>query len=305
MEEPLARYARIGIIHFMLWPQTMKGTGPIAETVERLVADTDFDAIEVTQIADPDERSRVRGLLEVARVTCAFGAQPILLGGQHDLNALDEAKRAAAIDAVKRGIDQAHDLGAVGCGVLSGPDPGLPFRDQGVEALVDSLKWLCDYAAHQDGMPIALETFDRKPFGKNALIGPSDEAADVARRVRAHFPSFGLLLDLSHLPLLGETPRQALADVREFLVNAHMGNCVMRHPDHEAYGDNHPPFGIPEGENDTFELAEYLRELLDCGFLDKGRRPLLSFEVKPLAGESVEAVIAGSKRTLAAAWAAV
>jgi sugar phosphate isomerase/epimerase len=305
MDQPLSRSARIGIIHFMLWPRAMSGEGPIAETVERLVADTAFDAIEVTRIADRDARRCVRALCETARVSLAFGAQPILLGGQLDLNALDESPRTAAIEAVQEGIDQAIELGAVGVAVLSGPDPGLAHREQAADLLVDSLKWLCDYAAHKGGLPVALETFDRQPFGKNCLIGPSTEAAEVARRVREHFPSFGLLLDLSHLPLLGETPREALRAAGDALVHAHMGNCVMRDPAHPAYGDNHPRFGVPGGENDVLELAEYLRALLDARFLDPVRRPILSFEVKPLAGESADALIAGSLRTLADAWAAV
>ncbi len=305
MEEPLARYARVGIIHFMLWPDTASGDGPIAETIERLVADTDFDAIEVTRINDPEARQEVRALAASARVSLAFGAQPILLSGDLDLNALDEESRMAAIDAVKQGIDQAAELGAEGCAVLSGPDPGLAHREQGTDRLVDSLKWLCDYAAQTGDLPILLETFDRKPFGKNCLIGPSEEAAEVARRVREHFPSFGLMLDLSHLPLLEESPRQAIGTLGDMLAHAHIGNCVMRDADHPAYGDNHPRFGVPGGENDVLELAEYLRALLDAGFLDPDHRPILSFEVKPLAGESVEALIAGSKRTLAHAWAAV
>jgi sugar phosphate isomerase/epimerase len=305
MNEPISQLARVGIIHFMLWPQTMSGEGPILETVERLAADAGFDAIEVTRIHDPETRRRVRRVAETARVAVAFGAQPILLGGKLDLNAPGDTARTAAIEAMQEAIDQAVDLGAVGCAVLSGPDPGEAGRKVATDRLVESLKWLCDYAAHKGGMPIVLETFDRVAFGKNALIGPNAEAAEVARRVRRDFPSFGLMIDLSHLPLQGETAQQAVAATREFLVHAHMGNCVMRDPSHEAYGDNHPRFGVPGGENDVPELAAYLRALLDAGFLSEERRPILSFEVKPLKGESVEALIAGSKRTLAAAWAAV
>ncbi|HUT33817.1 MAG TPA: TIM barrel protein [Planctomycetota bacterium] len=305
MNEPLSHYARPGIIHFMLWPQTMGGEGPIAETIKRLAADADFEAIEVTRINDPTARAHVRATLETARMTVAFGAQPILLGGKLDLNAPGDADRAAAIEAVQQAIDQAAELGAVGLAVLSGPDPGEAGRKVATDRLVDSLKWLSDYAARTGNLPIVLETFDRVPFGKNCLIGPNAEAAEVARRVRRDFPSFGLMIDLSHLPLQGETPQQAAAATREFLVHAHMGNCVMRDPPHEAYGDNHPRFGVPGGENDVAELADYLRALLDAGFLSHARRPILSFEVKPLKGESVEALVAGSKRTLAAAWAAV
>ena len=305
MDEPLARYARVGIIHFMLWPEVMSGDGPIAPTIERIAADTCFDAIEVTRINDEETRHQMRELLATARMTVGFGAQPILLGGKLDLNAPDDAGRTRAVEAVQDAIDQAYSLDADGCAVLSGPDPGPGGRAKATDRLVDSLKWLCDYSAQKGDIPIVLETFDRVEFGKNCLIGPSVEAAEVARRVRGDFPSFGLMVDLSHLPLLGETPREAIGAVREFLVHAHMGNCVIHDAGHEAYGDNHPRFGLPAGENDVPELADYLRELLDAGFLDKRRRPVLSFEVKPLAGESVEALIAGSKRALAEAWAAV
>ena len=305
MDEPLSRYARVGIIHFMLWPEVAGGDGPIVETLERLVADTYFSAIEVTRINDAETRHQVRELLATARTAVAFGAPPLRRGGKLDRNAPDDADRTRAVEAVQAAIDQAYSLDAAGCAVLSGPDPGPDGRARATDRLVDSLKWLCDYSAQKGDIPIVLETFDRVAFGKNCLIGPSTEAAEVARRVRADFPAFGLMLDLSHLPLLGETPRQAVGTVREFLVHAHMGNCVMHDAGHEAYGDHHPRFGLPAGENDAPELADYLRELRAVGFLDPQRRPLLSFEVKPLTGESVEALIAGSKRTLDEAWAAV
>ncbi|MFW6163578.1 MAG: sugar phosphate isomerase/epimerase family protein [Planctomycetota bacterium] len=305
MDQPLAHYAQVGIIHFMLWPDLASGDGPIVETLERLAADSDFDAVEITRINDPETRRRVRDLLATARMTAAFGAQPILLGAGLDLNAADDADRTCAVEAVQDAIDQAYSLDAAGCAVLSGPDPGPDDRARATDRLVDSLKWLCDYAAQKGDMPVVLETFDRMSFGKNCLIGPSAEAADVARRVREDFPGFGLMIDLSHLPLLDESPAEAVGAVREFLVHAHMGNCMMQDAGHEAYGDNHPRLGLPGGENDVPELTAYLSELLAAGCLDPQRRPILSFEVKPLAGESVEALIAGSKRTLARAWAAV
>ena len=50
---------------------------------------------------------------------------------------------------------------------------------------------------------------------------------------------------------------------------------------------------------------EFLSELLDIGFLDPDRRPILSFEVSPMEGESPEIVIANAKRVLDTAWAQV
>ena len=150
-----------------------------------------------------------------------------------------------------------------------------------------------------------LETFDRLPFGKNCLVGPNALAVDVSSRVRREYPNFGLMLDLSHFPLQGETSNYALRIARDHLVHAHIGNCVMRNPDHPAYGDNHPRFGCEDGENDVPEAVEFLSELLDIGFLDPEKRPILSFEVSPMEGESPEIVIANAKRVLDAAWAQV
>ncbi|MDQ3399329.1 MAG: hypothetical protein M3511_16495, partial [Deinococcota bacterium] len=72
-----------------------------------------------------------------------------------------------------------------------------------------------------------------------------------------------------------------------------------------AYGDQHPRFGLPGGENGTPEVVAFVEKLFDIGFLGKGRRPFLGFEVKPLPGESSGLVIANAKRVFAEAWSLV
>jgi hypothetical protein len=79
----------------------------------------------------------------------------------------------------------------------------------------------------------------------------------------------------------------------------------MRDKEHPGYGDQHPRFGIAGGENDTEELVVFLRTLLKIGFLNDKNPPIVSFEVKPLAGETSEVVIANAKRVLKEAWARV
>ena len=80
-----------------------------------------------------------------------------------------------------------------------------------------------------------------------------------------------------------------------------MGNCILD-PDHPLYGDSHPRFGAPGGVNDAAELAEFLRVLIDIGYLSPGMTRTVAFEVKPMPGESPQIVIANAKRTLMAAW---
>jgi sugar phosphate isomerase/epimerase len=304
MTEPIQNYARIGVVHFMAYKACIGGEGPILETLEKIALDPYFQVVEVTQMKDAATRRQARQLLEAAHMDVVFGAQPIVLLNKLDPNAADAATRKKAVKALKGGIDQAEELGAPGVGLLTGPDPGPKGRDKAVDLLVDSLNQLCEYAGGKD-MSVVLETFDRLPFGKNCLVGPNALAVEVSARVRREYPNFGLMLDLSHFPLQGETSAYALGTARDHIVHAHIGNCVMRNPDHPAYGDNHPRFGCEDGENDTPEAVDYLRELLNIGYLDPDKRPVLSFEVSPMEGESPELVLANAKRVLDEAWAQV
>jgi len=299
MEGSIQDYAKIGIVHFMAYPACMGGDGPIIESFETLAKDPLFDAIEITRINDPELRKRVRALAEKNEVDLCLGAQPILLGAGLDLNHPGPGERAKAINAVKAGIDQAYDLGAKGVAVLSGKVS--PDKDDAMARLVESLRQLAGYA-HGKGLPIVLETFDQVPYGKNCLIGSTTDAVAVSAEVRKEFADFGIMLDLSHLPLQGESSAVGIRTAGDHLVHAHMGNCAMDDPAHPAYGDNHPRFGAPGTRNDVPELAEYLKVLLDTGYLSKKNRRVLSFEVKPMAGESSEEIVEESKQKLAEAW---
>jgi sugar phosphate isomerase/epimerase len=297
MNEPIHAYMKVGIIHFMAFPETIKGEGPIVETVKKIAEDEFFTAIEITWMKDPEVRKQVRGILETSGITVGYGAQPAVLTTPLNPNSLDEEERCKAVEILKGQIDMAHEMGAKRMAFLSGKDPGDEQREAAIEALVKTTQELCDYAATK-GMGITLETFD-KEVDKKALIGPSDLAVEFAKMVNR--ANFGLMVDLSHMPLLNETPAESLWLVRDYLVHAHMGNCVLD-PDHPAYGDQHPRFGIEGGENDVEDVAEFLDILLDIGFLNPDDPPIVSFEVKPLPGEDPELVIANAKRTLIQAW---
>ena len=296
---------KVGIVHFMAFPEVMKGEGPVVETLETLCADDYFQVIEVTHVKDTVVRERAIATVQRAAKTVAFGAQPVLLGGKLDLNNLDADARQAAVDAVRDCLDEAIAWGSCGLAVLSGPDPGEDKRDGAGAVLVTSLKEISEFSRRKQGPPILIETFDRVPFGKNRLIGPTTEAAGVAARVQPFYLDFGLMVDLSHLPLLGETPDDCIKTAGRHLKHVHIGNCVMRDENHPAYGDNHPAFGIPEGENGVDELAAFLKALLEAGYIGEGLNNIVSFEIKPSGSQPSDEVIVGAKETLDAAWAAL
>ena len=81
----------------------------------------------------------------------------------------------------------------------------------------------------------------------------------------------------------------------------HIGNAVID-PALEAYGDAHPRFGFPGSVNGQEELVKFLRTLLETGFLNKEKPPVLSFEVKPWKDEEPEVVLTACKRFLDEAW---
>jgi len=302
MNDSLSDYIHVGFVHFMLYPQCMGGDGPILDTVRRLADDEVLSVIEVTSINDAAVRRDVRDLAKDTNTTLCFGAQPILLSGKLDLNHPDAVERQKAVDAVIAGFDQAVELEAKSTAVLSGPVSD--DKEAACDRLIESLNTLCA-AAEERGLGLAIETFDQVAFGKNCLIGSTPDAVAVSKAVRTLHPGFGLMLDLSHLPLLDEASDYAIETAGNHLIHAHIGNCAMDDPDHPAYGDNHPYFGAPGTRNDVPELAEYLRALVKFGYLNKDDPKIVSFEIKPMSGDDADTIISDSKRKLFEAWALV
>jgi len=301
MQESLHKYAKIGLIHYMANPTTMKGEGPVLEPIRKIALDEYFDAVEITWIKDPETRKAVKKALDTAHMAVAYGGQPRLLTQGLNINDLDAAGRAKALATLKEGIDEAYEMGAAGFAFLSGKYEENR-KEEAYEALLASTRELCAYAKSKGSIKVVHEIFDFD-VEKKSLVGPVSLAKRYAEDIRKDFDNFGLMVDLSHLPLVRESAKQAILPIKDHLVHAHLGNCVVKSKDLPAYGDQHPRFGFPGGENDVAEVVEYLRVLLDIGFLNEKDQPFLSFEGKPVGDEDPDRVVANAKRVLNRAWA--
>jgi sugar phosphate isomerase/epimerase len=303
MNIPLHHVIRPGIIHFMAFPATIKGEGPILETCRQILADNFFEVIEISWVKDSAVRAKVKALLASAGVEVKYGAQPRLLTQKLDLNSADEAMRQRALDEIRHAVDEAAELGIRDVGLLSGSDVAPADRPAAMDRLEKSLVELCRYAA-KFGCNIVLEVFDRD-IDKKCLIGPANVAREIAERVKRSCRNFGLMVDLSHIPLLGESPAQALQPVREHIAHIHIGNAYFKDRQDPAWGDQHPRFGYPGSANDVPEIVAFLRELFAVGYLrtDGTRRGAVSFEIKPVGDEDPTVMIAAAKRKLLEAWA--
>lgn len=300
MTEPWQKHMRIGVVHFMLYPECLGGNGPFVDSLRVLSRDEFFESVDVGLMENRAQRRECAELLRDSRMIVNFACQPVLLGRGLDLNAANEAERQTAVTAVVELIEQARELGAVRFGLMSGKNVPRHERPAAVERLLESLRHICRQARDRAGLPVVLEIFDHD-VDKKALIGRCELAASVAREVRRDFPDFGLLHDLSHIYLCKEEPARHLPLIREFLVGMHVGNSVSQ-PGHPLFGDSHPLFGIPSSDSDVPQLRNFLKVLFDIGYFRPGRRPLLSFEIRTPMGKEPQDVISHMKRTLQAAW---
>ena len=301
MKESIHKYFQVGLISFMAYPTTMRGEDPnVVEILKKTAVDDYFDAVEVTWIKNGALREEAAKLLQTSHLKVCYGAQPRLLTTGMNANGLDEEKRLMAEHTLLEAIDEAEALGAKGIAFLSGKWEEQT-KGESYQQLLKTTKRLCSYAGSK-GMSVELEVFDFD-IAKASLIGPAPLAARFAAEMREYCNNFGLLIDLSHIPMCRESSRFVVQTLRPYLTHFHIGNTVISSPSDEGYGDEHQRFGFPNGSNDVPELLEFLRVLKQEGFFRENDPLVLSFEVKPWKDEDPDVVVANAKRVLNRAWA--
>lgn len=301
MRASMYEYMKVGVVHFKAFPEVMNATGPIVETLRQLCEDDFFTAIEVGKMKDVKVRAEAARILEISGMEVAYAFQPTFFPGKLSLNHLDPKERQKAINAAFNCLKEAYDLGATTVRIPAGKDPGPERREEAKELLIDSMRQILDRAKEMGNPRVSLKIFDRD-IDKESLIGPAQDALDVAKVLAPEYPQFNLLPDLSHFPLLREEIDETLPLLKDYIRDAHIGTCVMHDPLHLLYGDLQPRFGV--GEVDIPMLSKYFRTLVDLGVLSPEKRPIVSAEVRPmLPGETSELVLANTKRAIKEAWA--
>jgi sugar phosphate isomerase/epimerase len=301
MRDSIHKYFRVGLIAFMAYPSLMKGeAADTLAVLKKIAADDYFDAVELTWIKDGGVHAEAAKLLDTAHLTVCYGAQPRLLTTGMNPNHTDEQERLKAEKTLVEAIDEAEELGAKGIAFLAGKW-SAETREAQYAQLLKTTRRLCTYAG-QKSMTVELEVFDYD-IEKASLIGPAPYAAKFAAEMRTSHSNFGLLIDLSHIPMTYETPEFVVRTLRPYITHLHIGNTVCRDASFEGYGDQHQRFGFPAGSNDTPEVLDFLRVLKREGFMNERDPMVLSFEVKPWKDEAPDVVVANAKRVLNRAWA--
>jgi sugar phosphate isomerase/epimerase len=117
MRESIHKYFDMGLIQWMSYPPK---DYPLLETLTKISRDPYFNAVEMTQVVDDDERKKARDILAQSHIRVCYGAQPRLLGPGLNPNAINEEERLKAEKTLLEAIDEAEYLGARGIAFLSG-----------------------------------------------------------------------------------------------------------------------------------------------------------------------------------------
>ena len=280
---------KVGIVGFMAYPSTLKNYS-ITEAFKELFDDPFFELVEYSFLEE-EEWAKVKEVVKKSNKEVSLALQPFTLSKEGDISSLKEEVRAKAVEEIKRRIRISAERGIRTVGLTSGQDPGEGKRREATAQLLKSLNEICEYAEKYNTF-VLLEAFDRS-YDKKLLIGPIEEGKEVVEEVRKRHKNIGLLWDLSHAPMLNESP-SVLLNYKEVVSHVHVG-CTKKV--NETMKDWHPSFYREGAINDVNNVVELLEVLNKINY-----RGALSFEVKPEEGQHPQEAINVSKGVLVTAF---
>ena len=299
MNDDIRSYAKIGLAHFMLWPNCLADAELLSQTLSSFV---NRDDIETLDCFLPYEQARREKLIALVR-DCgkelryfihSFPLDKICLGSTSD------SEQGLIRLLLDDQVEVAAAVGAKSVTFASGIDPGQSNRAAAKGAFAEFCRWFCGQLKRY-GMTALLEPFDHESHRK-FLYGPTSECVELIDSLAPEVDNLRIQLDIAHVVLTGETFRHAIQTAARHLRHVHLGNCVKRIASDPFYGDKHPPIGYPGGEIDVPEVAEVLRLLMESGYLNKQNRGSIVIEMQPSPGLTVEQTIQDSLRRLEQAW---
>lgn len=290
----MERYLEIGIVYPMIYPISNKGDN--LKNIDKMSKDKFFSILEIGKVEKGIE-SKILDSINNSKMKVVYSIIGDLITKKLNLNSLNDEIRKKSVEFVKIELLNAKKYNAKYLTIISGE-----FMEEKVSThmnlLEQSLLEIIDYSKKIDGPVVLLEAFDSK-IDKKVLIGSNKLAKELFEKINQE--KIGLLVDLSHIPMLNEDIEETIYELGKYIKHVHIGNTVLN-KESFLYGDLHPRFGHEDGENDTAEIKRFLKSLIKIGYINKKKKATLSFEVKPYEDEESEVIIANCKRSLRRAW---
>ncbi|NQU75456.1 MAG: sugar phosphate isomerase/epimerase [Planctomycetes bacterium] len=301
MKEDIRRYARIGLVHHMLYPKCVDDLDDHVATMEEFIKRDDIETFDCCLPYGKDRQARlIRQIRNCGKSDICFAVHRFPFK-KFSLCTTEPNERAQVRLIVADMVEQAVAIGATGFIIASGGPSPAEATDSHRAAFADFCRWLCaELKPH--GITVLLEPLDTA-VDRRFLYGSTADCVALVRSLDPEVDNLAIELDLAHIPLLGEGFQQAIRTVGPYMKRVHLGNCVLKDKTHPLYGDKHPPIGLKGGEIDVVELTEILQHLLAVGFLNTESRGALLLEITPFPGRSAEETVQDNIGRLKKAWA--
>lgn len=292
------RYCNLGLVFGMAVPNYHS-----FNHLSQVLRDPFFSAIEIRDFWSYSQKEQIelQRMLGISLMEITYETQPLLLyNPEYNLNSPDTEVRNKTINRLKKEINAAALLRAKNVVMTSGKYIDGISEETQLSYLVNSLIQLTSYAKEK-GVRLLIEPFDRD-LDKKMLVGSLPITLQLIKQVYTHDSSFGILLDCGRFPFFNESRQEIVRTLGKYIMQVHIGNCVLEDSENPAYGDKHPRFGIINGMVNETDIALFLKDLYDVGFLKKGGDKVISLEARPVEGEEPELIIANLKRAFIKAW---
>ncbi len=299
MKDDIRKYARIGLVHHMLFPKCKEDPDYHVETLEELLKRDDIETLDCCLPYGEERRKKLIPLIRNSGKEIVYNVH-LFPVRKIPFASTDFQEQGLIHLALRDRIEIVKAIRASGLVFASGPDCPESRRPEARKAFADFCRWLCN-ELKPNGIMAMLEPFERNTHEK-FLYGPTIECVELIRSLEPEVQNFGISLDMAHIPPMGETFAQAIKTTAPYLKRVHLGNCVLKDTSSPWYGHQHPPIGIEGGEIDVPELAEILRLLLEIGYLNKENRGALPLEIRPFPDRTVEDTVADNMQKLTKAW---
>lgn len=285
----------LGINHQFLYPEAMVNGDIHTATLEELSQTPYVDALDCWVWA-AHAKEEIRILRESGKVINynigdRFGETPVFPASG------DKKDKTYAMDILHRESDFALELGAKK--IIFGSGKAVPGDMEGsLNRYIDFLLEWDEYLP--EDVCLCLEPTDWD-IDKFFMLGRLEDTVRCVEAVKQQGGNMGILLDMGHIPIMHETLESAVRKTAPYLQHIHLGNCVIRDPQHPLYGDKHPCWGYDGGEYDEHDGASFLRILHQAGYLSRGKDQTVTFEMRTLTGmtaqETTESLSGWFRRT--------
>lgn len=270
----------LGINHQFLYPEAMVDPQAHLKTLREIAA---FECVDALDCWVWPEKQQAREEISILQgsgkwINYNIGDRP--MDEPCFPASPDAARRARSLVTLRREVEFALECGAKKIILGSGPD--VPSERNAAKERFGEILLALSREIPGD-IALALEPTDRD-LDKFFLLGPAAETAEFIRDTRRKGArQLGMLLDMGHIPIMGDTLASAVKGAGETLEHIHLGNCIVKDRSHPFYGDKHIPWSYPGSEYGPAEAAEFISLLKSAGYFEK-ENCTLSFEMRVYEG---------------------